>query len=982
MKNYKHLLFIALLLILLFSTSSALAGYTIGDDYPYSGGAIDAPNIETNFSTRECTDFVAHCLRTRNKVSFTNQYANLGRWGHAGDWIDSGNSSLAQAAGVVVDNTPAVGAVACWNKAAMGNDTGHVAWVVSVNGNDVTIEEYNAATADNGWTSYIWGRRTISSSNPTAYIHIKDIDITPPEIYTTLDVYNVSSKGFTISFYAMDNVGIDKVYAAIRPTPNFDETLSDKTVYGSIDADNKATIRVNIDNDIGYLGESYRITCYVEDAAGNVDVYPSRGKMLYLYKIDTTDTGTYRAVRETTVYSFPRVIVNGYNTSAYTLNANDVIDDVWGSYYEDGVKWYRFGQSQWVLAEDFELKEGYSSLSELLDGFLQKLIYIINGQPVYASENVENPVELSGGHVRWVYKPNDVSGGYQIGDLFTMLENLPYELTLISINGVEGFRIDAYFGDDVDLVIPERIATYPIIAIDDSAFADDDDLQSIIIPDYVVSIGENAFCSCQNLTRVHLPSGLREIARSIFDNCQSLVEINIPSTVVSIGAYAFNNCKELEITIPDTLEEVGVGGFGFDSPYSRVKRVWCHAGTTAADVADRFSSPNCPDYCLNQYHYQDECYLGIVKYYNDEENVIIPSEIDGVQVTNIWYYVFRSKSLASITVPSTVTSIGESAFAGCGNLVSIDLPDSISNLDEGVFASCNNLVSVHLPNQITEIPERAFEDCRKLEEIIVPEPVTRLGNRAFNYCLQLEISLPDTIESVGVGCFGYDSPNSRVKKVLCHAGTLTASCVDQFYSPSQTDFKISQSNTSEGSKLTILKYVGDATSVTIPAEIDMVPVVTIGYRAFAYTQVKEVSILQNITSIDSTAFAGISGLTIYGIPGSYAEEYASGKNYTFISMFARIEPDIVLPAALTIIEDEAFYGCTFRAVEVPDSVYSIGSKAFSNCSNLTQIVIPSSVVIITEDAFDSSPNVVIFCSKGSVAEEYAIENGFAYVTTW
>ena len=139
-----------------------IRNYTTGDNYPaeYKNATKDSIVDRWNFYNRECTSFVAWCLNSRNGIGFTNQYGGVARWGNAVTW-----GSVAQGLGITVDNSPAVGAVAWWDSGTYG----HVAWVESVDGDNVTIEEYNYAYTGN------FNTRTITSSNPTGYIHIADI---------------------------------------------------------------------------------------------------------------------------------------------------------------------------------------------------------------------------------------------------------------------------------------------------------------------------------------------------------------------------------------------------------------------------------------------------------------------------------------------------------------------------------------------------------------------------------------------------------------------------------------------------------------------------------------------------------------------------------------------------------------------------------------------------------------------------------------
>lgn len=161
----KRLLALVLTLCLALALLPGVAlAYTTGDDYPYAG---ESGTDDWNFSKSNCTSFVAWCLNTRNGINFTNQYMGVSKWGDAGDW-----GGIAKSLGFVVDNEPAIGAIAWWSRSDTRSGYGHVAWVKERNENDkrVTIEEYN-------WNNYhAYEERTISQSSPTGYIHIADIE--------------------------------------------------------------------------------------------------------------------------------------------------------------------------------------------------------------------------------------------------------------------------------------------------------------------------------------------------------------------------------------------------------------------------------------------------------------------------------------------------------------------------------------------------------------------------------------------------------------------------------------------------------------------------------------------------------------------------------------------------------------------------------------------------------------------------------------
>ncbi len=112
-----------------------------------------------------------------------------------------------------------------------------------------------------------------------------------------------------------------------------------------------------------------------------------------------------------------------------------------------------------------------------------------------------------------------------------------------------------------------------------------------------------------------------------------------------------------------------------------------------------------------------------------------------------------------LTVPSeldghTVTTIGGSAFSQCYFLTTITLPDSVTSIGDGAFAMCS-LTSITLPDSITSIGDSAFYMCIGLTEITLPDSVTSIGDSAFFMCSLTEITLPDSVTSIGDSAFSF-----------------------------------------------------------------------------------------------------------------------------------------------------------------------------------------------------------------------------------
>lgn len=112
------------------------------------------------------------------------------------------------------------------------------------------------------------------------------------------------------------------------------------------------------------------------------------------------------------------------------------------------------------------------------------------------------------------------------------------------------------------------------------------------------------------------------------------------------------------------------------------------------------------------------------------------------------------KPVTSISIPSTVTSIGMGAFASCTSLTSIIIPTSVTYIGEQAFSGCTSLSSISIPAGVTSIGFRTFSNCSNLTTVNLPCNMTSIGERAFEYCSGLQsITLPDNLASIEMGTF-------------------------------------------------------------------------------------------------------------------------------------------------------------------------------------------------------------------------------------
>ncbi len=599
-------------------------------------------------------------------------------------------------------------------------------------------------------------------------------------------------------------------------------------------------------------------------------------------------------------------------------------------------------------------------------------------------------------------------------DGIVSIENADYTVKTVSESA---FKDNSNKSKFAKLTIKEGVQR-----IESNAFANFSALASLSLPSSLRYIGDNAFKGNGSLENLEIPEVVDTISIGMyaFSGCSKINKIQLPSTLTKIGDYAFNNCNNVYDIINKVRNPFPISDNVFSS-YTAA--MYVPIGSKEAYQKASGWKNFKTIYEGERKEYTDEkegmsfvCATGdktaiLTKITTTAKDVKV---LDSIMVTpdSSYYKVIaidkyvcnNNASMESLKIPENVKTIGEGAFSNCSKLSMVWLPSTLQEISKNAFSNCRAITYICSGIKVPfEIDLSVFSDYSK-PTLYVPDGTAKDykgkgGWEQFQNIVEgYLVDVPTINDMTYLRIINGEGSNVSGTAILTKSATTTPDVVIPDTIKQEADaisYKvktISESAFKNNTKLV---------NLTIPEYVD-----SIGQNAFngCNNIVYIISRIKKPTAINDNVFS-ITTPTLYVPVGSKAayQKTAGWKNFTTIyegerkvythdslgmsficatgektailTKITTTRQNVIVPDSFLVEADASYYkvvaidksvcnnNASMESLKIPENVKTIGANAFSNCSKLYMVWLPSTLQDIGERAFENSRAISHLCIK-------------------
>lgn len=544
-----------------------------------------------------------------------------------------------------------------------------------------------------------------------------------------------------------------------------------------------------------------------------------------------------------------------------------------------------------------------------------------------------------------------------------------------------------------DLIVPDEISyennAYKVVEIGDQACAGNALLASVRIGANVTAIGVQSFYSCQSLAELNLSSSVKIIGDQAFYNCKNLISPVFPEGLEEIGSYAFwSNNAVTQVDLPASLVTIGSNPWGCCAALGEFT-IADNAGNFAVsdgvlfdkDVSVLISYPIGRPVT----EYATPATTRVIKDNSMRNNNFMTSITLNEGLEEIGVGAFNVCRFASITIPASVTTIGERAFASNPNLkefnieegnenyavlnkflctkdgklllqgVNIEdvvIPESVEDIEEYAFYNMSDIKTVKLSNT-RHIGQSAFYSCRQISDIDFGTSLESVENTAFMYCSALkEVVFPSTFRKIAnkqvfLGCMALEKLvlNEGIEEIG-DAAFILCTALKEVYVPGSVS-KMGTGVFSNCMALESIEFGEGMTSIGTSVASNNVALKTVriadsvkdvGDFSFqGCTMIQEINLPASLETVGIAAYQNVPINDFLKLPENVVSVGTNAFTYCYLTGLETND-------ALQTIGDYAFGGnFNMETVTLNEGLVSIGTGAFASCQALTSLMIPSTV---------------------------------------